>query len=363
MDTLFFYGECDEKYALTITKHLGVTFSEIVPMHFNNTEYRCKIVPSVHGKRCVVISQLTDRKPDEKYKIHLTVNERFMRLIMTISALACNGATDIILVIPHFVYSRQDKKDDGRVPIGSAVIMQMIKAVSGTTPINIITTDLHAGQTQSVAEALHIRLDNLYSEPYMVEYIRTYMEKNEFTSENVIVVSPDAGGVKRAERIAEALNLGCVTMSKSRCAAGIVSKIVLNGEVNGKICVVVDDMVDTCGTIIKASEKLKEFGAHQIIMIACHGILSNNAIADVEASCIDQLVITDTVDKQFGNIIRTFGIGRNDETPVHQVTNKIRIVSISWLFARAIYNRLNKQSVSELFKRIMISDAYLEPNN
>lgn len=359
-NTLFFHGEGDEDYAMSISQHLGVEFSMIVPMHFKNTEYRCKIDPSVNGKRCVLISQLTERKPDDKSPIALTVNERCMQLFMTLSALACNGASEIILVIPHFVYSRQDKKDDGRVPIGSVVMLQIIKAVSGNTPINIITTDLHAGQTQGVAEALHIKLDNLYSEPYMIEYIRTYMEQNNFTSDNVVIVSPDAGGVKRAERIAIALDLGCVTMSKTRAKAGVISKIVLNGDVTTKTCILVDDMIDTGGTIIKASEELKKYGAHQIIMLACHGILSDDAIVKIEDSVIDQLIITDTVDKQFKTIKQNFGIGKNYQTPVYEVTNKIRVVSISWLFAKAIYNRLLYKSVSELFKRIMISDAYLD---
>lgn len=361
-DTLFFHGEGDSDYAKSIAQHLGVKFALITHMHFHNSEYRCKIEQSVSGKRIVFISQCTERIPDATSSVHLTVNERIMQLILTLSAFSASGAKEIIVVMPHLVYSRQDKKDDGRVPIGSSVLLRLIRdVVAQYIPLNLISADLHAGQTQGVAEALHIRFDNLYSEPYMVEWIRDFMKRSSTDSNSVVIVSPDAGGVKRAERVAEKLNVGCVTMSKTRAYAGVVSKIVLNGDVKDKVCVLVDDMADTCGTAAKAAEELKKNGAVRVIMLVCHGILSSNAIDKINSSEIDMLVVMDTVDKQFTETKSTYGIGLNEETPVRVVTDKIHIVSISWLFAMAIYGRLTQGSVSYLFKeKIMISDSYLE---
>ncbi|CAG8500149.1 10663_t:CDS:2 [Racocetra fulgida] len=213
------------------------------------------------------------------------INDNIMELLIMINACKTASARRITAVIPCFPYARQDKKDKSRAPISAKLIANMI-TVAGAN--HVITMDLHASQIQGF---FNIPVDNLYCEPSMLSYIKTSIPE----WKNSIIVSPDAGGAKRATSIADRLNLDFALIHKERKKANEVSRMVLVGDVSGKIAILIDDMADTCGTLKMAAETLKDNGATKVYAIVAHGILSGKAIDVVNDSYLERLVVTNTI--------------------------------------------------------------------
>ncbi|CRK29761.1 hypothetical protein BN1708_015662, partial [Verticillium longisporum] len=212
------------------------------------------------------------------------VNDGLMELFIMISACRSASARRITIILPNFPYGRQDKKDKSRAPISAKLMAKMLE-VSGCN--HVITMDLHASQIQGF---FNVPVDNLYAEPSILHWIRKNLDV-----ENTVIVSPDAGGAKRATSIADRLNTAFALIHKERPRPNVVGRMVLVGDVQDKVAIIVDDMADTCGTLAKAAATLNEHGARQVFAIVTHGILSGNAIETINQSCLSGVVVTNKV--------------------------------------------------------------------
>ena len=207
-----------------------------------------------------------------------------MELLIMINACKTASARRITAVIPNFPYARQDKKDKSRAPITAKLMANMLQTAGCN---HVITMDLHASQIQGF---FNVPVDNLYAEPSTLRWIRENLPVKE-----CVIVSPDAGGAKRATSIADGLDLGFALIHKERARPNEVSRMVLVGDVSDRIAIIVDDMADTCGTLVKAADVVIQHGAKEAIAIVTHGILSGNAIEALNGSKLKKIVVTNTV--------------------------------------------------------------------
>lgn len=207
-----------------------------------------------------------------------------MELLILINACRTASARRITAVLPNFPYARQDKKDKSRAPITAKLMANMLQTAGCN---HVITMDLHASQIQGF---FNVPVDNLYAEPSTLRWIRENLPVRE-----CVIVSPDAGGAKRATSIADGLDLGFALIHKERPRPNEVSRMVLVGDVQNRIAIVVDDMADTCGTLVKAADVVMDHGARECIAIVTHGILSGDAIEKLNRSQLKKLVVTNTV--------------------------------------------------------------------
>lgn len=251
------------------------------------------------------------------------INDNLMELLIMINACKTASARRITAVIPCFPYARQDKKDKSRAPISAKLIANML-TVAGAD--HVITVDLHASQIQGFFD---VPVDNLYSEPSMLRYIR----ENIPNSHNAVIVSPDAGGAKRATSIADRLDLEFAIIHKERKKANEVSRMTLVGNVSDKVAVIVDDMADTCGTLAAAAKILIDSGASKVYAIVAHGVLSGKAIAVINDSLLEQVVVTNTIP--------------HDEKQA--ICPKLKTIDISATLSEAIRRTHNGESISYLF--------------
>jgi ribose-phosphate pyrophosphokinase len=212
------------------------------------------------------------------------INDGLMELLIMINACKTASARRITAVIPNFPYARQDKKDKSRAPITAKLMANMLQ-VAGCN--HVITMDLHASQIQGF---FNVPVDNLYAEPSTLKWI-----KNNLPVKDTIIVSPDAGGAKRATSIADGLDVSFALIHKERARPNEVSRMVLVGDVKDKVAVIVDDMADTCGTLAKAADVVMEHGAREVIAVVTHGILSGRAIDALNGSKLKKVVVTNTV--------------------------------------------------------------------
>jgi ribose-phosphate pyrophosphokinase len=212
------------------------------------------------------------------------INDGLMELLIMINACKTASARRITAVIPNFPYARQDKKDKSRAPITAKLMANMLQ-VAGCN--HVITMDLHASQIQGF---FNVPVDNLYAEPSTLKWI-----KNNLPVKDTIIVSPDAGGAKRATSIADGLDVSFALIHKERARPNEVSRMVLVGDVKDKVAVIVDDMADTCGTLAKAADVVMEHGAKEVIAVVTHGILSGRAIEALNGSKLTKVVVTNTV--------------------------------------------------------------------
>lgn len=250
------------------------------------------------------------------------INDSLMELLIMIHACKTASARRITAVIPCFPYARQDKKDKSRAPI-SAKLVANILTVAGAN--HVITVDLHASQIQGF---FNIPVDNLYAEPCVLKYIRDTTDV-----QNIVIVSPDAGGAKRATAIADRLGVEFAIIHKERKKPNEVSRMSLVGNVEGKVCILVDDMADTCGTLGLAAETLISHKAIQVQAIVTHGILSNNALQVINSSPLDKVVVTNTIPHEEKKIL----------------CPKLATIDMSPTLAEAIRRTHNGESVSYLF--------------
>lgn len=306
-------GNSHPDLANRISNILGTNVSRVVASKSPNNESQVIIGESVRDEDVYIVQ--TGIGENE-------INDFLMELLMMIRACKSASARKITAVIPSFPYARQDRKDKSRAPITSKLVANLLQTAGAD---HVITMDLHASQIQGF---FRIPVDNLYGEPSVVRYINENININE-----AIIISPDAGGAKRAASLADKLDLKFALIHKERAKANEVSRMVLVGDVTDKICIIVDDMADTCGTLAKASDVLIEHGAKKVLAIVTHGILSGNAVKNIQNSKLDSVVCTNTVPF---------------EDKINQ-TNKLKQIDISPTLAEAIRRLHNGESVSFLF--------------
>ncbi|XP_023325143.1 ribose-phosphate pyrophosphokinase 2 [Eurytemora carolleeae] len=311
-----FSGSSHPDLGQKICDRLGISHANVVAKKFANGETNVEIGESVRGEDVYIVQSGCGE-----------VNDNLMELLIMINACKIASAERITAVIPVYPYSRQDKKDKSRAPISAKLVANML-SVAGAD--HIITMDLHASQIQGFFD---IPVDNLYAEPAVVKWIR---ENIPTYKEEAIVVSPDAGGAKRVTSIADRLNIDFALIHKERKRANEVASMVLVGDAKGKIAVLIDDMADTCGTIVQAAQKLVDDGAKKIYAILTHGIFSGEAIDRINSSHFEAIVVTNTIPQE-----------RN-----MMLCDKIQVIDVSMMFAEAVRRTHNGESVSYLFENV-----------
>ena len=298
--------------AEAITSYIGVKLADAVIRKFADGEIFVKINENIRGEDIFIIQSTSP-----------PVNDNLMELLLTIDAAKRASAKRITAVIPYFGYARQDRKDEGRTAISAKLIANLITSAGVN---RVVTTDLHAGQIQGFFD---IPLDNLFS---VNELIKDMKEKT--IGKNLAIVSPDVGGVVRARAFAKRIDASLVIIDKRRERAGESEVMNIIGEVNNKTCILLDDIVDSGGTLCSAAKALKDNGAKEIYSYIVHGVLSGNALEKIENSEIKEMVLTDSIEasKEIKN------------------SKNIRHISIAPLMGEAIKRINSDSSVSALFE-------------
>lgn len=307
-----FAGRSNPAFTAEITKRLNIELGRLEVVRFSDGELSAEIGDNVRG-RDVFIVQSTCAPG----------NDHLMELLIVIDALKRASAARITAVIPYFGYARQDRKTKSRVPITAKLVADLLTAAGAN---RVLTMDLHATQIMGF---FNIPVDNLYAMPVLLPYVQEKYEK-----EVITVVSPDAGGVERARQFANGLGAADIAViDKRRSGPNQVSEMRVVGDVEDKTCVIVDDMIDTAGTMCKAAAVLKEEGAKKVIAIAIHPVLSGKAFERLEKSDFEEVILTDTIPH----------VDRGPES-------KLTFLSVSALFAEAIRRIHGEDSISSLFK-------------
>lgn len=302
-----FSGNANLEFSKKISKYLSLPLSEANIKKFSDGEISVQVGESVRGKDVFVIQPTCS-----------PVNVNLMELLVLTDALKRSSASSITAIVPYFGYARQDRKAAPRVPITAKLVANMMQ-IAGIN--RVVTMDLHAGQIQGFFD---IPVDNLYGSILFSEYVKNKHFKNP------IVASPDIGGVARARALAKNLNLDIVIVDKRREKANESEVMNIIGDVNGKDVILVDDMIDTAGTIVKAALAFKKRGATSVMAFCTHAVLSGPAYDRLQSGDLDELVITDTI-------------------PLKQNCDKIKILSAAPLFAEVIRRVYNNESVNSLF--------------
>ena len=250
-------------------------------------------------------------------------NDNLMELLLCIDALKRSSAKNITAVIPYFGYARQDRKVVPRTSISAKLVSNLITKAGAD---RVVTVDLHAGQIQGFFD---IPVDNLFSTPIFARHV-----KKNIKSKNIVCIAPDVGGTERARALGKILNVGLAIVDKRRPKPGQSQVMNVIGEVKDKTCVIVDDIIDSGGTIVNAAKALKDRGAKEVYVYITHGVLTGEAVKKIKNSVIKKLVITDTIDNK-------------DKT---KSAKNIEVLSISALMGEAIKRISNSTSVSDLFK-------------
>jgi len=310
-DIKIFSGSSNRALAKSICDYLKVQPGICELRTFSDGEIFVEIKESVRGKNVFVI-QSTSRP----------ANHNLMELLIMIDALKRASAADISAIIPYFGYARQDRKVAPRTPISAKLVSDII-AASGAT--RVLSMDLHAGQIQGF---FNLPFDHMFCSPVFIEHM-----KNNFKSENVVLVSPDAGGVERTRAVAKRLKANLAIFDKRRQAANECTIMNIVGDVKGKTAILFDDIIDTAGTIVQAASALVENGAKEVHAYCSHPVFSGPAIERLEKSVLKSIVTSDT--------IPLTDAGRN--------CSKIKVLSIAPLLGEAIKRINNHDSISTLF--------------
>lgn len=311
MDFLIFSGNSNKSLAESIVSRLGMRLGAATVSKFSDGEIMVKIDESVRG-RDVFVVQPTNAPSDSN----------LMELMVMTDALKRASANTITAIMPYFGYSRQDRASEPRVPITAKLVSNLI-ATSGVD--RVVTMDLHAGQIQGFFD---IPVDNLYALPVFYKY----MQDNNLCNDDTVIVSPDAGGVARARIYAKKFGMPLAIIDKRRSGPNVAKVMHIIGEIAGKKCILIDDMIDTAGTLTEAAVALMEHGAVSVKAMATHGILSGPAIDRISSSVIEKVIITDTI----------------DNTRLKDFT-KLQILSVAGILATSIERIHNKESISSLF--------------
>ncbi len=297
--------------AANIAKYLDVHLTDAEVKTFKDREVFVKVNENVRGKDVYVIQSTS-----------APANDHLMELLITIDALVRASADRVTAVIPYFGYARQDRKTDGRTPISAKLVANLITTAGAD---RVLTVDLHAAQIQGFFDK---PTDNLFAAPAIEADVR----KN-YGGKDLMVISPDVGGVVRARALAKRLNVDLAIVDKRREKAGESEVMNIIGEVQGRKCILIDDMTDSGGTLINAAKALLDKGAKEVAAYVTHGVLSNGAAGNIDKSLLKELVITDTIN------------------PLDQVKSakKIRTITLAPLIGEAIRRIAHDESISKMF--------------
>jgi ribose-phosphate pyrophosphokinase len=307
-----FTGNSNPALAREVCEHLGVRLGEAEVGRFPDGEVMVEVRENVRGGDCFVLQSICTPP-----------NENLMELLLLMDALRRASAKRITAVIPYFGYARQDRKVAPRVPISAKLVADVITAAGA---LRVLTVDLHAGQIQGF---FNIPVDNLYAMPVLFQYLRKRLE-----GRRVSVVSPDAGGVERARAFARRLNANLAIIDKRRPRASEVAEMQLVGEVRDSSALLVDDMIDTAGTITEAAKVVMKAGATEVLACATHPILSDPACERLNKSNLTELITTNTIPLR---------------AKAQAELGSLKVLSVASLIAEAIRRIHNEESVSSLF--------------
>ena len=305
-------GTSNTKLCKDIARQLKLKLVNSNIKRFADGEVYVEINENIRGNSIFVIQSTSN-----------PANDNLMELLICIDALRRSSAKNITAVIPYFGYARQDRKVVPRTAISAKLVSNLITNAGAN---RILSVDLHAGQIQGFFD---IPVDNLFATPIFARHV-----KKKIKSKNLICVAPDVGGTERARALGKILNVGLAIVDKRRPKPGQSQVMNIVGEVKGKTCIIVDDIIDSGGTIVNAAKALKDRGAKEVYVYITHGVLSGEAVKKIKNSVIKNLVITDTID----NMNRVKG------------AKNIEVLSISSLMGEAIKRISNSTSVSDLFK-------------
>ena len=305
-------GNSNKPLSKNIAKFLKSKLVNSSIRNFSDGEIYVEINENIRGNSIFLIQSISS-----------PANDNLMELLLCIDALKRSSAKNITAVIPYFGYARQDRKVAPRTSISAKLVSNLITKAGAD---RVVTVDLHAGQIQGFFD---IPVDNLFATPIFARHV-----KKKIKSKSLICVAPDVGGTERARALGKILNVGLAIVDKRRPKPGQSQVMNIIGDVKGKTCILVDDIIDSGGTIVNAAKALKDRGAKEVYVYITHGVLSGEAVNKIKKSVIKNLVITDTID----NMNRVKG------------AKNIEVLSISGLMGEAIKRISNSTSVSDLFK-------------
>ena len=308
---MVFTGNATPKLAADVVRHLNIHLGKAKVGRFSDGEVMIEVLENVRGKDVFVLQSICSPP-----------NDNLMEVLVLVDALKRASASRVTAAIPYMGYARQDRRPgSARVPITAKVVANMLVSVGVD---RVLTMDLHSEQIQGFFD---VPVDNIYSAPILLGDIW----KHDY--QNLVVVSPDVGGVVRARALAKRLEADLAIIDKRRPRPNVATVMHIIGDVSGRTCVIVDDMVDTANTLCAAAKALKEHGAERVLAYCTHPVLSGKAVEHIAHSAIDELVVTDTI-------------------PLHEDAEKckrIRVLSISGLLAETMLRISNEDSVSSLF--------------
>ena len=305
-----FGGTSNTALTQEVCDYLGIQPGKMAAKTFSDGETQIEIHENIRGRDVFVLQSTCT-----------PVNDNLMQLLIMMDALRRASADRVTAVIPYYGYGRQDRKVKPRVPISAKLVADLI-TVAGAS--RVVSVDLHAGQIQGY---FNIPVDNLYAAPVLVKYMRAHFQ------DDLVIVSPDAGGVERARAYAKRLEASLAIIDKRRDAPNVSEAMNIVGEVEGKTAVILDDMIDTAGTLTQAAKALKDNGAGNIYACCTHPVLSGTAVERIEASPLDKVVVTNTI-------------------PLNEKArngSKIMALSVAELLGETIKRVHNSDSVSTLF--------------
>jgi ribose-phosphate pyrophosphokinase len=307
---MVFGGSAGRHLSGDVCRKLGIPEGRLQIQHFSDGETGIKILDNVRGADCYLVQGTCT-----------PVNDNLMELLLCVDAFMRASAERVNVIVPYFGYARQDRKDQGRVALSAKLVANMITAAGAD---RVVCLDLHSAQIQGFFD---IPVDHLYAAPVLLEYIRKQPWGN-----GIVVVSPDVGNVKRCRGYASRLNAPLAIIDKRRPAANVSEVMNIIGEVSGRHCLLIDDLIDTAGTLCNASVALRDAGALSITACATHPVLSGNACARLENSPIERVIITNSIPQDGCKSL-----------------SKLEIVNVAPMIAEAIHRIHNFLSVSALF--------------
>ncbi len=310
-NTVLFTGNANPALAQEIAAHLGIDVGQASVGRFSDGEVAVEIRQNVRARDVFVVQSTCS-----------PTNENLMELLIMVDALKRASARRITAVIPYFGYARQDRRPRStRVPISAKVVANLLETVGVE---RVLTMDLHADQIQGFFD---IPVDNIYASPVLLSDVQSKKHPN------LVVISPDVGGVVRARALAKQLGCDLAIIDKRRPTANVSEVMHVIGEIEGRTCVIMDDMIDTAGTLVKAAEVLKDRGARSVVAYCTHPVFSGPAVDRIKASQMDEVVITNTIAL----------------SEAAKACPKIRQLSVAFLFAETIRRISDGESVTSLF--------------
>lgn len=306
---IVFSGNSNQSLVQEICTTLRIPPGRLIAKKFSDGELSIKLDENVRGKDVFIVQPISN-----------PANDHLIELLLILDALRRSSAKRITAVIPYYGYGRQDRKAEPRVPISARVVADLIQALN---PDRILTMDLHADQIQGF---FNIPVDHLYFSAVLVEYLRS------LNLEDLVVVSPDSGGAERARYLGKKVNASLAIIDKRRPKANVSEVMNIIGEVDNKNCIILDDMIDTAGTICKAANALLAKGAKSVICCATHGVLSGESVKRLNEVNFKEVILSNSI-----------------YIPAEKNIKNLKVLSVAQLFAMAIERIHNEESVSSLF--------------